>query len=49
MFDEKNQAFTICAYACRAEASCQGWVRVVNQRGLGNAGSDLFCAGRLCR
>jgi len=24
MFDEKNRAFTICAYACHAEAWCGG-------------------------
>jgi hypothetical protein len=24
VFDEKNRAFTIGAYACQAEASCEG-------------------------
>ena len=24
MFDEKNRAFTICAYVCHAEAWCEG-------------------------
>jgi hypothetical protein len=24
VFDEKNRALTICAYACGAEASCEG-------------------------
>ena len=23
VFDEKNRAFTICAHACRTEASCE--------------------------